>query len=280
MTGDPAKLIVAIERLTGMQIQEDKLYLLEGRLSDILKGAGIDTYDEAAVKLDLEPDSDFTNSIIDKITTHETRFFRDESIFDALVAQIVPEWLEKRGMKIKDASSAQLKIWSAGCSTGQEAYSVIMMLKEKIPGIVNNLQVYGTDIGAETLEKARAGLYSKFEVDRGVPPHLLNKYFDQEGDRYRIKSDVRDHVKFDHLNLVTDRYPTGFDIIMCRNVAIYFPDPLRRTVYEKIRQAANKDGVIILGSAESLNGYIENFIVREFGLSRYYEVNASQVTLF
>lgn len=278
---DEHKLIRdSVLKLTGVKIDEDKVYLFEARLSEIMKEYGLTTYDQVAAKIDAGSDQVFLDKITEKITTHETRFFRDESIFDALVMQIVPEWLEKNAINRLNLTGQKLKIWSAACSTGQEPYSLQMMISEKMPDIANITQILGTDISRETVERAQKGVYSRFEVERGLPPALLEKYFVQNGNQYSISENIKSHTTFKKHNLITEAFPGPFDVIFCRNVAIYFEAEARKKIYENLRNALRPDGVLILGSSENLAGYMNNYIVREFGLARYYEMNASQVTIF
>lgn len=271
----------SIYRITGMKIEEDKIYLIETRLSEIMKEFGISSYDDLATRLEEGKDEVLIDRVIEKITTHETRFFRDESIFDALVMQIIPEWMERKGISRKNPGNARLDIWSAGCSTGQEAYSIAMMIREKIPELASNVTILGTDISKETLEKAKKGEYTRFEVERGLPEKILSKYFvETEKKTFRVSDDVRKNISFQYHNLTGDPIPGTFDIVFFRNVAIYFPEEPRKDLYQRVKSAVKNDGILVLGSAESLAGYVQDYIVREYGLARYYEVNASRVTLF
>jgi len=270
----------ALQTLTGVKIDADKIYLIETRLNDILTDYSLETFDRMAAKIKEGNDPVFLSRVTEKITTHETRFFRDESIFDALVMQIIPEWLEKKGLSRMTLGNARLDIWSAACSTGQEPYSIMMMLKEKMPDIAAITRVVGTDISQETIDKAVKGIYSKFEVERGMPENLLPKYFSQEGAGYKINESLRQNIQFKKHNLIADPYPGPFDIVFIRNVAIYFEDSVKKDIFKKIRNVTKPDGILVLGSSENLTGYMTDFILREFGLARYYEINSSQVTIF
>jgi len=303
MEPEYVKLVSFIEALTGCRLEDDKLYLLDSRLGAIMRRYGLDTYNQVADRLQAGRDKVFNNAVIDKITTHETRFFRDESIFHGLVMQIIPEWMKRNNIAMSSLYGAalpvsdsagtlglgaavgvpgkNLSIWSGACSTGQEPYSIAMLLNEKMPLMGKITTIYATDISEVAIEKAREGIYSRFEIGRGLPEMYLKKYFTElDENRYQINAFIRSKVKFAPHNLITDVFPKQNDIVLCRNVAIYFAEEQKKLLYENLRRALVHDGVLILGSAESLCGYLENFVIREFGLSRYYELNASQVFMF
>ncbi|MBI3396542.1 MAG: protein-glutamate O-methyltransferase CheR [Spirochaetia bacterium] len=225
-------------------------------------------------------DHEFTERVIDKITTHETRFFRDESIFDALVLQIIPEWLERKGAGPVQRGESPLHIWSAGCSTGQEPYSIAIMIREKFPALAGITSILATDISVHTLVKAERGWFSSFEADRGIPPHILSRYFDAHEGGYLVKQHVRDMIQFKKHNLIADPYPAGMDIALCRNVCIYFTETQKRGIFERLARSLKVDGTLILGTAESLVNFYSNYVLRECGLARYYEINTSNVTMF
>jgi chemotaxis protein methyltransferase CheR len=269
-----------IKRMTGLIIDEDKNYLIETRLADIMKDYSLKSYDDMSTKLEDGKDPAFVNKVIEKITTHETRFFRDESIFDALAMQILPEWMDRKGITRQRMGNVRLDMWSAGCSTGQEAYSVAMMIREKIPELAAITKIHGTDISQETIEKANKGIYTRFEVDRGVPEYMLNKYFTKTAEGFQVNEDIRSMTSFSIQNLAKDPFPGTYDIILFRNVAIYFSEDMRKLLYNKMKDTVKKDGILLLGSAESLSGYMTDYVLREYGLARYYELNTSLVTIF
>ena len=160
-------------------------------------------------------------------------------------------------------------------------YLLSMMLNEKMPELAKITTISGTDISQETIEKAKNAVYTKFEVERGVPELLLHKYFEQvDSNSYKLIDKIRQSSTFKVHNLVTEPIPGMFDTIFFRNVAIYFEEDQRRVLYESMKNHVKNDGVLILGSAESLSGYVKDYIIREYGLARYYEVNASLVTIF
>ena len=280
-------LVETILSMTGIHITPDKYYLLESRLNEVMRECNFHSYDEIAALLKQSHDSELAHSVIDKITTHETLFFREESIFDALVLQILPEWLERNP---ETATIPQnITVWSAGCSTGQEPYSIAMAICEKFPKLSPRVKITATDISRHTLEKAEKGIYTKFEIDRGMPPHLLKKYFHEKihagnappgNPLFEISNDIKGMVQFKRHNLTSLEAPGLFDIIFCRNVCIYFQEELRKKIYESLIASLKVDGALVLGAAETLYGIIPNVIVRECGMARYFEGNSSNVTFF
>ena len=250
MALEHARLVAAIHKLTGVYLEDDKLYLLDSRLGELLKKSGVRNWDEAAQKLEAGTDKEFIDGLVDRITTHETRFFRDESIFDALVMQIIPEWLKRNGLAVdgifgntmnvwaSDAGTTisssmnpmggvgagGLKIWCAACSTGQEPYSIAMMLAEKMPRVSAIASILASDISQDTLRRAREGVYTRFEIDRGLPENYRKRYFTADGEKFRINETMRNAIMFRPVNLISDPFPTGQDIIFCRNVLIYFTE--------------------------------------------------------
>ncbi len=300
MDNSHRKLIDVIHRLTGVFLEDDKLYLLDSRLGRIIRDSGLSGYDELADRLVLDPKSDLSANVIDKITTHETRFFREESLFDALVMQIIPEMLHHKGVltdtvgnpksklvrpgieSIKDFGVHPMKIdiWSAACSTGQEPYSIAMMLQEKRPSVSPVVDILATDISKPVLDRAVKGHFTKFEVGRGLTDAYKQKYFSAVGDSHVINDRIKNSVRFEVNNLIKDPVPGQFDIIFCRNVAIYFKDEVKKQIYHKLSKALKPDGVLVLGSSESLYGYMDNYIVREYGLTRYYEMKSSSAVFF
>ena len=277
ITNDQRRLAEIILKLTGHRLEDDKIYLLNTRLRDLMREYNLESFEQTVHKLERNNDPEFVERIIDNITTHETRFFRDESIFSALVEQIIPEWLERQGLS--RISSERLNIWCVGCSTGQEPYSIKMIINEKLPHLSDAVTILATDISLHSLQRAESGTYSKFEVERGVPERFLTKYFRPDGANFKIIDELKKNITYKKHNLIADVYPGNFDVIFCRNVAIYFIGDARRGVYEKLKNSLKSDGALILGSSENLIGSLSGYIIREFGLARYYEF-ASQVTFF
>jgi len=273
------QLIQVIQNMTGVFLTDDKIYLLDSRLNQLMKEYNLKTYDEVALKLLQKDDSEFYHKLVDKITTHETRFFRDESIFDALAKQIIPEWLEKNQIS-KSNITKKLNLWSIGCSYGQEPYSIAITIKENHPYLFPHTRILATDISKDVIERAKKGIYTDFEVNRGVPDYIKNKYFTKIDNEYKLDEKIKSIVEFKIHNLIHDPYPYGFDIILCRNVLIYFDLNTKKEVVRKlIRSLNNNEGILILGSSENLINLVDNYVMREYGLARYYEFTPS-VTFF
>jgi chemotaxis protein methyltransferase CheR len=267
-----------ILRITGMRLSNEKSYLIEHRMRSLSETGT--SLAQIAAQLRLAKDPALVDKIVDRILTHETSFFRDGHIFDTLTKQIIPQWMKRKGMDVTQGQDVRLKIWSCGCSTGQEPYSILMSIHETFPFLTSNLQLIATDITEQTLDRARLASYTDFEIGRGVAPSLLDRYFHKTEGGYQLKPEFRDRVNFSRLNLVNDPYPGGFDIVFCRNVLIYIEDSIRKGIFEKLRASLKTDGILILGGAEGVSGFLENYVLRRHGPSMYYELNPSKVTFF
>jgi chemotaxis protein methyltransferase CheR len=189
------------------------------------------------------------------MTTNETFFFRDKVPFDHLKATIMPELLRAR------ASRRSLRIWCAASSTGQEPYSIAMCLKELGAALTGwRVEIIATDLSQGVLEKSKAGLFSQFEVQRGLPIQLLVKHFVQTGELWQLNADIRAMVQFRQFNLLQDFAHLGaFDIIFCRNVLIYFDQDTKTNVFGRLAKVIEPDGFLMLGAAETVVGLTETF---------------------
>lgn len=239
-----------LEQQVGIALDDTKQYLLESRLLPLaVKNSYPDVY--ALIKhLTQSPIGAIHWQAFEALTTNETSFFRDKHVFEALKKTILPELIEAR------KKEKTLRIWSSACSAGQEAYSLAMMLREDF-GHLNDWTFYiqATDISEPILEKAKSGIYSSMEAHRGLDAHYLQKYFTHiEKGAYQIKPAIRQMVNFSHHNLVGDwPYYPKFDLIMLRNVLIYFRQDAKDKVLLKMHQQLNgSDSVLILGAAESI----------------------------
>ncbi len=264
-------LFKAIYELTGIHLQEDKIYLLESRLPDLMKKYSLASFDEVAEKIQNRDNPDLLKEFINSITTQETYFFRDQSIYEALVHRIIPEWLLKNGGEESiRARGIRLKIWSAGCATGQEPYSIAITIREFFPRLFDIIDIHASDISSVALDKAKRANYLEIEVDRGVEERIKEKYFKKTSYGYELVSEIKNPVRFSILNLHLDSYPREIDIVFCRNVAIYFHKEDRKKIYMKLKNSLKTDGVLALGSAENLFGFIDNFKIQEYKIARYY----------
>lgn len=240
---------------SGLVINEDKSYLLESRLSPVAKKWGYASLEMMAAALQGVPDQKLVIDIVEAMTTNETSFFRDNNPFEKFKATVLPKIIEAK------AHQRKIRIWCAAASSGQEPYSLSMLLKEEGAKLAGwNIEIVATDISHEILDQAREGTYTQFEVQRGLPIQMLMKYFTQDGDKWRINDDVKNSIKFDFFNLLKPMSALGtFDIIFCRNVLIYFDEGDKRNILNNMAQQLAPDGFLFLGGAETVLGITDAF---------------------
>jgi chemotaxis protein methyltransferase CheR len=244
-----------LRQRSGLVLTPDKAYLLESRLMPIARKQGMKGLDDLAGAIRARREESLLRSITEAMTTNESSFYRDQKPFDQFKATVLPNLLRSR------ASKRQIRIWSAACSSGQEAYSLAMLLEEEKSRVAGwRIEIVGTDLSAEMVERARAGVYTQFEVQRGLPITHLVKYFKQNGDKWQISQEIRAMAQFREFNLLTDLSPLGqFDVVFCRNVLIYFDQPTKGKVLEAIARQMPADGVLYLGGAETVLGITDKF---------------------
>ena len=247
-------IAAVLKAQSGLTIGPDKLYLLETRLQPIMVREKF--ADLAALADMLTLSAALSREVVEAMTTNESLFFRDQKPFDALRLRILPRLHATR------PPGVPIRIWSAAASTGQEAYSIAMLAAELGAGLGGRrVEILATDIARDPLERARAGVFSQFEVQRGLPMQMLVKYFAKDEALWRIKPALRDAVSFREWNLLADPRPLGrFDIVFCRNVLIYFDAPTKTRVLEAIAGVTAPDGVLFLGGAETVLGLTDKFI--------------------
>jgi chemotaxis protein methyltransferase CheR len=243
-----------LKQRSGLDLSADKQYLVESRLVPLARKTGLAGIPELVQKMKSGAEV-LTTEVVEAMTTNETFFFRDKVPFDHLRDTILPALLQSR------ASRKSLRIWSAACSTGQEPYSIAMCLKEKAAQLAGwRIEIVGTDLSQEVLDKSRAGIYSQFEVQRGLPIQLLVKYFAQIGELWQLNSEIRGMVQYRQLNLLQDFSGLGkFDVVFCRNVLIYFDQQTKTQIFERIARVTEPDGMLMLGAAESVVGITNAF---------------------
>ena len=259
-----------IYSLSGINIEASKAYLIETRLGRILEGEKCASYAEFYHKIKADSSKLLEKKVIDAITTNETLFFRDSSPFELLKHKILPEVIDTRSAK---SSIAPIRIWSAACSTGQEVFSIAIVLKELLGAAGRlNFKLMGTDLSDAAVKQASYGVYNKFEIERGLPRERLQKYFTSDGANWKIKDEIRSMATFQKFNLMHPFSTLGkFDIIFCRNVAIYFTLEDRKKLFNKIADALEKDGFLIIGSTESLTGVCPRFVPKRHLKSIFYQ---------
>ena len=244
-----------LRKESGLVLSADKHYLVETRLEPILRKSSIASLDELADRLRRLAPRDLREQVVEAMTTNESFFFRDKTPFELFENEMLPKLLEAR------SSARRLRIWCAAASTGQEPYSLAMLLKERAAKLGGwTIEILGTDLSKEVLEKAKLGIYSQFEVQRGLPIQLLLKYFDQKGDTWHIDPGIRQMVRWRHFNLLEPFAALGkFDIVFCRNVLIYFNPETKVDVLQRLAKVTAADGYMVLGSAETVVGLTDVF---------------------
>lgn len=239
---------------SGLVLTGDKGYLVESRLLPIARKRGLATLD-GLVGAMRRKDELLIREVVEAMTTNESFFFRDNTPFDTFKTYVLPRLLASR------ADSKRIRIWSAAASTGQEPYSLAMILSEHKAQLAGwRVEIVGTDISSEVLLRARAGLYTQFEVQRGLPIQLLVKYFRKEGDQWRIAPEIRSMVQFREYNLLDGFNGLGrCDVVYCRNVLIYFDQPTKANVLDRLADIMPEDGMLFLGAAETVLGLTNRF---------------------
>ncbi|MCL4313970.1 MAG: protein-glutamate O-methyltransferase CheR [Actinobacteria bacterium] len=252
---------------------EDKQYLVESRITMLARDLGLGSAEEVIARLKRDGDRTLEERVIEAMTTNETSWFRDVHPFNALKSVIIPEAMER------NAAKRSLAIWSAACSTGQELYSVAMMLDSDFPELSSwKLDLVGTDISRKAVEKAQSGLFTGLEINRGLPATMLVRYFVRDGSGYRIRDDIRNKVRFGVLNLIEPWPPMPlFDVILLRNVLIYFDMDTRRRILGLAKQQLVQGGVLILGGAESVLSLVDGFVPVTIGTTTVYHKDKENV---
>jgi chemotaxis protein methyltransferase CheR len=239
---------------SGLDLSADKHYLIESRLLPLARKAGLPGITELVQKMK-GGSTALVTQVVEAMTTNETFFFRDKVPFDHFRDAIMKEILQER------AGRKSVRIWCAAGSTGQEPYSLAMSLKEMGAALAGwRVEILATDLSQEVLEKSKAGIYSQFEVQRGLPIQMLVKNFKQNGELWQINPDIRGMVQHRQLNLLQDFSQLGkFDVIFCRNVLIYFDQETKTNIFGRLARALEPDGFLVLGAAETVVGLTEDF---------------------
>ncbi|HMB11143.1 protein-glutamate O-methyltransferase CheR [Saliniramus sp.] len=239
-----------LKERSGLSLSAEKRYLIDSRLGPVCRRFALTGVPDLVTKLRQGRDRALETAVVEAMTTNETFFFRDKTPFDIFKDTILPQMLSARAGKRK------LRIWCAAASSGQEPYSLAMLLDEARTKFAGwQIEIVATDIAAEVLDKAKAGIYTQFEVQRGLPIQMLLKYFQQKGDSWHISPAIKSMVTFKQMNLIKDFSQLGhFDVIYCRNVLIYFDQPTKTDVLRRLSAALAPDGVLLLGAAETVIG--------------------------
>ena len=240
---------------SGLVLSTDKGYLLESRLAPLARAEGYPSIEALIAAARRESNDRLLWAITEALATHETFFFRDNTPFDLFKQEILPVLSRARG------NMSTIRIWCAACSSGQEPYSLAMILEEekaRLGGL--RFEIVATDMAPRVLEKAKAGVYSQFEVQRGLAIQRLVTHFDQSGDQWRIKPNLRSMVTFQKQNLLENFSGMGtFDVIFCRNVLIYFDADTKKRILQRLAAQTASDGYLIMGAAETVVGLSQDF---------------------
>ena len=239
---------------SGLDLSSDKQYLLESRLLPLARKSSLSSITDLVQKLK-GGSTAITAQVVEAMTTNETFFFRDKVPFDHFRESIMPEMIKAR------ANRKSIRIWCAAGSTGQEPYSLAMCLKEMGAALAGwRVEILATDLSQEVLEKSKAGIYSQFEVQRGLPIQMLVKYFKQVGEVWQINPELRAMIQHRQLNLLHEFSSLGtFDVIFCRNVLIYFDQDTKTNIFNRLAKTVEPDGFLVLGAAETVVGLTEAF---------------------
>jgi len=246
-----------LEARTGQQLATNRRWRVDTALAAIIRERGFATADELVAQLVSNKDRGLTDQVIEALLNNETYFFRDKLPFDLLVGGPIQRLAEAR------ASTRRLAIWCAGCSTGQEAYSLAMSFAEDANRWRGwTIEIVGSDLSRSAIERARSGLYTQFEVQRGLPVMQMLRWFREEGaQQWRIADQLRESVRFETGNLIgAPPAPGRFDVILCRNVLLYFAPDMRRLAFNRFAGSIVPDGTLMLGAGETVLGQTDRFV--------------------
>ena len=244
-----------LKERSGYMLAPDKQYLIDSRLNPLARELGCASLAELVQKMRAPGADALLARVTETMTINESFFFRDKIPFDRFKDTILPALMEAR------ANTRRLRIWCSACSTGQEPYSLAMILKSMKEKLIGwNIEIVASDISQDVLERAKAGIYTQFEVQRGLPIQMLMQFFQQVGEQWRISEEIRKMVQFRHLNLIERFNILGtFDVVFCRNVLIYFDLKTKSDILERIAQQLSPEGYLVLGAAETVVGLSESF---------------------
>jgi len=248
----------------GIVLEDNKHYLFESRLTPIVRRLGLSSINDLCAMLKVARGAEVGRQVVEAMTTNETYFFRDPAHYEAIRTALLPRLKQQR------QDVRKMRFWSAAASTGQEAYSLAMILLEA--GFADwNIQILGTDFSTEVLERARAGTYQQIEVNRGLPASLLVKHFIRSGVNWQLREPVRRMVRFETIDLRKSMHTLGpFDLVFCRNVMIYFDAETKRKILEELHGTLFRGGWLMLGGAETASGIEELFEKQSIGSAAVY----------
>ena len=260
-----------IHSICAISLDQSKDYLIESRLSGIMDELRCISFNQLVSRAKSDPSGALKRRIIDEITTNETLFFRDSSPFELLRNKLIPELIDRRS---RFGGTVPIRIWSAACSTGQEIYSIAIVLRQLLGNLNGyNIRLIGTDISDQAVSRASSGIFSQIEIARGLSDAERDKSFVPHAMGWKIRDEIRAMASFRKLNLMEDFSFLGkFDIVFCRNVAIYFTEKDRASVFNRIGQRLESDGSLIIGSMESLTSFCPQFESKRHVRSVFYQL--------
>jgi chemotaxis protein methyltransferase CheR len=263
-----------IKEICGIHLDDSKGYLVETRLGSLLSEAGASNFSELFYKVQADTSRKLRSKVIEAITTNETSFFRDTSPFELLRHKLIPDLIDRRKA---NGARIPIRIWSAACSTGQEAYSTAIVLKELLGDLMRyDIRILGTDISNKVVAQASYGEYNRLELERGLPVESLERHFTVSGERRKVRDEIRALATFRTMNLLEPfSFPNPFDIIFCRNVAIYFTEVDKAKLFRNLAKFLVKDGFLIIGSTESISGLCPELEPKRYLRSVFYQWKAA-----
>lgn len=270
LPGERLPVAQYIHSICAIALDQSKDYLIESRLSGLMEETRCSSFLELVSRARADSNGAVKRRIIDHITTNETLFFRDSSPFDLLRFKIIPEIIDRRK---RSGLIVPIRIWSAACSTGQEIYSIAIVLREMLGDLsAYSIRLVGTDISDVAVTRASAGVFSQIEIDRGLTEAARQKSFTPHAGGWKIREEIRAMASFRRMNLMEDLSPLGkFDVVFCRNVAIYFNDHDRASLFNRIEQRMENDGYLVVGTMESLSGICPQFESKRHLRSVFYQ---------
>jgi chemotaxis protein methyltransferase CheR len=244
-----------LEQCTGQQLATGRRWRIDTALQPVMRAHGIASLDQLATKAALSSAGSLRDDVVEALLNHETSFFRDLIVFRSITDEVLPLLAEAR------AARRRLRIWSAGCSTGQEAYTIAMMIADRPDRWRGwTIDLLGTDLSPAAIERAKQGRYSQFEIQRGLPVTQMLRRFDQDGEHWQASTLLRQAVRFRVHNLLTPPPVGMFDVVLCRNVLLYFSPDVRTLVFSRIASAMQPDGLLMLGAGETVMGQTDAFV--------------------
>lgn len=263
-----------VRRRSAIVLETDKAYLIETRLTPLVRQTGFASLQELIASLRVDPGDRLQCQVVEAMTTHETSFFRDGHPFEALKTAVLPDLIARR------PPGQNLTVWCAACSSGQEPFSVAMLARDHFPQLLRGrLRILATDLSETVLQRARAGVYSQIEINRGLPAALLARYFDKQGLQWRLKSEIRRMVDFQRSNLIEEwpNFP-ALDVVFLRNVLIYFGVETKKAILAKVRRSLKPDGYLFLGSSETTLNLDPAFEPISLGKTVCYQLRQTRIS--